>query len=92
MWHVAPLLDLIRMVYGLDLKSALSALVGQVKACNMNMSAEGWPYAGFVVANSRTQIRDMVDFAWGVGAAARVMVPAIVRVRKVRSARRGRKT
>jgi hypothetical protein len=64
---MAPLLIWTQREFGVDLEVALSMLVGHVKACRMNITVEGWPYNAAVVANSRTQIRDFVDFAWPLG-------------------------
>jgi hypothetical protein len=73
LWPVAPLLVLVQLEFDVRLDVALSMLVGHVRACRMNMSADGWPYYGVVVANSRTQIRDLADFAWPLGLRADVL-------------------
>jgi len=67
LWPVAALLVWIQHEFDLGLEDALSLLVSHGKACRMNFSADGWPYHAHVIANSRTQIRDLVDFAFPLG-------------------------
>lgn len=67
LWPVAPFLVWIRREFGLDRNAALSAFIGHVKACRMNMGADGWPSEGFVFANSRTTIKDLVRFVLTLG-------------------------
>lgn len=67
LWPVAPFLAWIRREFGLDRDAAISAFIGHVKACRMNMGADGWPSEGFVFANSRTTIKDLVRFVLVMG-------------------------
>ena len=65
LWPVSVLFVWIQHELGLGLEEALSLLVGHAKV--HRMSAEGWPYHGMVLANSRTGIRDLVTFAYPLG-------------------------
>jgi hypothetical protein len=66
LWRAAPLILRVQEVYGVGLDVALSMFVSLVKGCRMNLTAQGWPLDSVVCANSRTQLRDLVDFAWNL--------------------------
>ena len=67
LWPVTPLLVWVQHEFDLNLDDALSLLVGHAKFCRMDLGAEGWPYFGHLFANQRTQIKDLVTFAFPLG-------------------------
>lgn len=67
LWSVAPLLAWVQKHFGVSREVAFSMLVSHAKACRMNVSQKGWPYRATILANSRTDMRDLVDFAWALG-------------------------
>jgi hypothetical protein len=67
LWRVDTLLVWIQHEFDIGLDDALSLLVGHAKCCRMDLGADGWPYHGAVLANHRTQIKDLVTFAFPLG-------------------------
>jgi hypothetical protein len=67
LWPVDRLLVWIQHEFDIGLDDALSLLISHAKMCRLNFGAEGWPYHGRVVANARTQIKDLVSFAFPLG-------------------------
>ena len=64
---VAPLLARLQKDHRVGREVALSMLLSQGRKYHINFGQEGWPYTGLVFANSRTSIRDLVDFFFPLG-------------------------